>query len=359
MKGGGVIMKCLDRFNEKMNRGGGSLRSENVNNSNMLLRETFYDDASLTQGIYIWELGLLGLDSYIDKEPIKIRLYKRSFSNANGYTVKFQTLYDTPIIVGDTIYDSKKDEYYICTESFDIDGIHWQGKFTLCNWILKWQDKNGKILEYPCIDINSTQYNSGELSNRQFTVGSSQHMITLPCDENTVVLNSPRRFFLDKNKENPTSFIVTQNDTTSYSIGKKGLVKVTLFEYANDAKADRPDLGICDYIDVESIKTDNSDDILVSKSVISFESKVIKSGGDSQLFIGKFYDNDGNEILNIVPKWTIICDFLNALEVEESGNEIWIGLDDERYIDEEVRLVLSDENGNYSSALVITIDSLL
>ena len=131
-------MKCLDKFNKKMILSGGSLRNENIKNSQELLRETFADDASLTLGIYLWELGL---SYYDDKEAIKIRLYKRSFSNANGVTVKFQTLIDTPIVVGDIVYDSISDEYLICTESFNIDNVHWQGKFTLCNWILKWQNK--------------------------------------------------------------------------------------------------------------------------------------------------------------------------------------------------------------------------
>ena len=289
-------MKCLDRFKSKMNYYGGSLRNENIQNSRKLLEETFSDDASLALGVFFWELGI---KSFEDKIPIKIRLFERKFSNANGWTVKFQTLFDTPIIVGDIIYDSNADEYLICTESFNIDDIHWQGKFTLCNWILKWQDKKGKILEYPCHDINSTQYNSGEQANKQFTIGSSQHMITLPCDENTVVLGSPQRFYLDKNSENPTSFIVTQNDTTSYNYGKKGLVKVTLYECATNGNTDRPDLGLCDYIDIQSIKTDNADDEFISKSVISYETSIIKSGGDSQIFIGKFYDNDGL----MFPEW--------------------------------------------------------
>ena len=349
-------MKCLDKFNKKMILSGGTLRNENIKNSKELLKETFANDASLTLGIYLWELGL---QSYDDKESIMIRLYKRSFSNANGVTIKFQTLIDTPIIVGDVLYDSISDEYLICTESFNIDGIHFQGKLTLCNWILKWQNKNGDILEYPCHDINSTQYNSGEQANKQFTIGSSQHMITLPCDENTVNLSSPQRFFLDKNTVNPTSFIVTQNDTTSYNYGKKGLVKVTLYECAMNSMTDRIDLGICDYIDKDSIKTDNANDVFVSKSVISYNTKIIKSGGDSQTFIGTFFDNNGNEVAEIVPKWEIICDFKNALEVKPSGNQISIGIDNDNYVDEEFKLILSDTNGNYSSSLIITIESLL
>lgn len=349
-------MKCLDKFNKKMILSGKSLRNENIKNSRELLMETFADDASFSLGIYLWELGL---KSYDDRESIQIRLYKRSFSNANGVSVKFQTLINTPIVVGDIIYDSLSDEYLICTESFNIDGIHWQGKFTLCNWILKWQNKNGDILEYPCHDINSTQYNSGEQSNKQFTIGSSQHMITLPCDENTVKLSSPQRFFLDKNTENPTSFIVTQNDTTSYNYGKKGLVKVTLYECASNNDTDRFDLGICDYIDKNDIKTDNANNVFVSKSVISYNTTTIKSGGDAQVFIGKFFDNNGNEITNIIPKWEIIYDFKNYLEIIESGNQIIIGIDNDDRIDEEFKLILSDNNGNYSSSLIIQIESLL
>lgn len=349
-------MRCLDKFNNKMRLSGGSLRDENIKNSRELLQATFFNDASLSFGIYFWELGL---KSYEDREPLMVRLYERDFSNANGWTVKFQTLYDSPVSVGDVIYDSSSDEYLICTESFNIDDIHWQGKFTLCNWILRWQNKNGDILEYPCHDINSTQYNSGEQSNKQFTIGSSQHMVTLPYDENTVILKHPQRFFLDRDPEHPTSFMVTQNDTTSYLYGKKGLVKVTLLESPHNPKTDRIDLGICDYIDKDAIAVDNSNDNFVSKSVISYKTTVIKSGGSSQTFTGTFFDENGNEIADIVPYWKIICDFSHALKVEESDNQLIIGIDNDDYVDEEFKIVLSDVEGNYSSSLIVRVESLL
>ena len=71
-------MKCFDKFNHKMRLSGGSLRNENIKNSQELLREVFADDASFSLGIYFWELGL---KSYENSEPLGIRLYKRSFSN--------------------------------------------------------------------------------------------------------------------------------------------------------------------------------------------------------------------------------------------------------------------------------------
>lgn len=357
-------MRCLNRFNKRMSYSGGSLRNEYIFNTRELLNETFANDPSFSPNIYFWRLGL---KEYKNELPIGIRLYSRTYSAANGVTVKFQTLHNTPVVVGDIIYDSKEDEYFICTEAFNIDDINYKGKFTLCNWMLKWQKKDGTILEYPCYDMNATQYNSGEQFNRSLVVGSSQHMITLPCDENTVELSTPKRFYLDKAMNNTTTFIVTQNDTTSHNYGKKGLVKVTVFEHPNNPDTDRPDLGICDYIDmsagsVNAGTTVKEDCCKASKAVIEYDTSIIKSGGDSQVFIGKFYDDKGNEVVNEVPHWTIVCDFSDKLQVKEFDNCLSIGIDDDLYIDEEFKLICSNGNSEdniLSSTLIIKIDSLL
>ena len=349
-------MRCLDRFNRKMALSGSSIRNEVIKNSQELLKETFADDPSFTAGIYFWQPST---HSYADLNELPIRLYGRSFSNANGVVVKFQTLIDNPIVVGDMLYDSNDDEYLLCTESFNVYGVHWKGKFSLCNWILKWQNKYGDILEYPCVDINSTQYNSGEQASAKMTIGSSQHMVTLPYDENTIAIKSPQRFFLDRDTETPTSFIVTQNDNTSMFFGKKGLVKITMLECERNNDTDRPDLGICDYFEKDELKTNNADEKKVIKSVISYKTTIIKSGGSKQKFVGTFVDENGQEIDGISTNWEIICDFADSLIVDEEGNSLTIGVDDDSLIDEEFKLTLSDESGNYKSSIIIQIGSLL
>ena len=335
---------------------GGSLRNENIQNSKMFLENVFDDDASLSPDIYFWKLGI---KSYEGCEPIRIRFYERKFSTANGGTIKFQTLINTPIIVGDIVYDAKADEHWLCTESFDIDGIHFQGKFTQCNWMLRWQNDKGEILEYPCQDINATQYNSGERANQQFVIGSAQHMLTLPSDENTIMLSTPRRFYLDKNMVHPTSYIVTQNDTSSYNYGKKGLCKVMVAQCVDDSKNDRPDLGICDYIDFTNIVTDVPVENEKETAKIVYSTTRIKSGGSSQVFKAEFQDFNGNEVTGIIPVWNITCDFKEHLEIKESGNEIEIGIDNDDYVDEEFKLTLSDMDASCETYLIITIDSLL
>lgn len=359
---GGIVVKCLDRFKVKMALTGSSIREDKINSSKMILDKTFDDDASFNLGVYFWELGLVNSEDFIDRNTIPIRLYGRKYSNANGETVKFQTLNNTPVVVGDIIYCSKSQEYFICTESFDIDGIHWQGKFTLCNWILKWQDENGDILQYPCFEINATQYNSGEQSNKLYTIGSSQHLIKLPCDENTVALRTPQRFMIDKNSVNPVTYMVTQNDTTTYNKGSKGIVLVTVLEHPVNKETDRVDLGICDYKEPSYFEKDNSNsnnDNTVSKSVIEYKSKIIKSGGNAQTFVAKFYDENNNEATDVLPMWNIVCDFSDELIVEKIDNKIMISIDNDNYVDDEFKLILSDTNGNYQSSLIVTIKSLL
>lgn len=354
-------MECLDRFNAKMRRTGSSIRDDKMKSSKMILNETFYDDASFLSSVYLWRLGLLNLEDYEQETSINIRLYGRKFSNANGWTVKFQTLSDTPIEVGDVIYYSKSQEYFICTESFNIDDIHYQGKFTLCNWILKWQDENLNILQYPCFVVNATQYNSGEQSTKQYTIGSSQHMIKLPCDKNTVKLKTPQKFMLDKNYDDPVTYIVTQNDTTTFNYGSKGIVAVTVLEEPIDRSKDRIDLGICNYREPDST-TDNSNNNETEtpniRSVIEYASKTIKSGGNARTFTAKFFDENNNEV-EVVPKWNIVCAFADKLVVVNTGNKIKISIDDDSCIDEDFRLVLSDSEGNYESSLIVTIKSLL
>ena len=93
-------MRCLDKFNKKMSLSGGSLREESIFNTRELLKETFADDPSFTSGVYFWKLGL---KEYKNEPQIGVRLYGRAFSAANGVTIKFQTLYDTPVVVGDVV----------------------------------------------------------------------------------------------------------------------------------------------------------------------------------------------------------------------------------------------------------------
>ena len=114
-------------------------------------------------------------------------------------------------------------------------------------WI-RWQDSDGNIYDYPAFDINSTQYNSGTTQSNTMVLGTTQHQLTITADENTIALMRDKRFFLDRNKVNPTVFKISQNDTTAYEYDK-GILKITLAEDEYNPDVDSIEHWICNYKD--------------------------------------------------------------------------------------------------------------
>lgn len=226
---------------QRMALSGETVRTEKINDGRRLMSEQLMTDPSY-QEFDIWEFGI-SHDNFV-KQPLK--LYDRKYSSANGFTVKFETLWDKFIPIGTVLYDTNEKLYYICTESFDKNSILNNGKLTRCNNFLKWQNETGEIYEYPVFDVNSTQYNSGVDGNKIMTLGSTQHMLSITADDNTISLRHDKRFFIDRNKIEPTVFKLTQNDTTALNYDK-GVVHLTVTEDQYNPDTDNIEEWLCDY----------------------------------------------------------------------------------------------------------------
>lgn len=225
---------------------GSNMRQTKINDGRLLMKYQFNTDPSYRDGFYFWEFGVN--EDCFDNIPIKV--FGEKYSAANGLTIQFNTLYDSPIVIGDMLWDKETGLYWICVESFNRDGILYSGKLVRCvNNKMRWQNSSGQICEYPVFEINSTQYNSGESGNKTITLGSSQHLITIVADKNTIALNHGQRFFWDRNTIEPTVFKVTQNDTTASNYDK-GLLKITVTEDQYNPDTDSIDEWICDYYSV-------------------------------------------------------------------------------------------------------------
>lgn len=221
---------------------GENLRQAKINDGQLLMKHQFMSDPSYRDSFSLWEFGA---DKNIDT-TVPIKVFDEKYSAANGLTILFNTLIDDRIKVGNVLYDNKEDYYWICIESFNRDDILCTGKLVRCNYWMRWQDKNGKIFKYPVFEINSTQYNSGESGDKTMILGSSQHLVTITADENTINLNHGQRFFWDRNTVDPSVFKVTQNDTTAMNYDK-GLLKITIMEDQYDPNTDSIEHWLCDY----------------------------------------------------------------------------------------------------------------
>ena len=191
-------------------------------------------------------------ENFLTGETIDLNINRQTKSEVSGYQKEFTSLITAHVQHGDTFYNEDEGLYWICTEVMCKSGLYYDGKLTRCNNILKWQDENKHIFEYPVFDINSTQYNSGEFGDKTMTLGSSQHLLTVVADENTIALNHGHRFFWDRNTVDPTVFKLTQNDTTAVNYDR-GIVKLTVTEDQYNPKTDSIENWLCDYFKVSTV----------------------------------------------------------------------------------------------------------
>ena len=223
-----------------INAVGGTIRGTKIHDGQVLMTNQLMTDPSYRDSYRDWEFGKDVL------KTLAIKLYDEKTSNVEGVTVKFNCLIDDKPLIGEVLYNTVKNEYWLVTQSYDRDNILADGTLRKVNYWLKWQNSDGDILEYPACDMNTTQYNSGEAGNEQIQIGSAQHVFYMPADENTILIDHGLRAFIDRNTVKPTVYRVTQNDTTTLSF-EKGIVKVTFSEDEFKLGVDRIDLWLCDY----------------------------------------------------------------------------------------------------------------
>ena len=279
--------------------------------------------------------------------------------------------------IGD--YVTLSDGIYLCIHSFIFHDLYCRGTFQKCNTNIHWLNEDGKLCSQWCIDLNTTQYNSGEQSGQYMRVGSTQHMLKMQCNEETVRLDSPKRIFLDKNMDNPTCYKVSQNDNTPYDYGSKGLCYITLAQAGKNTEADKciilddgTKVWVADYfepdkepeekpIDPTPTEPDEPDTPVIEQTctaTIKYRYKKVYIGKKST-FTASFKDSDGNAV-DKEPRWDIECDFKDSINIEETGSNLIILISDSGLIGQTFTLKLSAKDMTSSTASIeVSVESLI
>lgn len=237
----------FEHMKSMINYRGETIRQSKIDDTKAMIKADFCNDPSYRDSFVVWEFGkeLKGL------VKLPIRTFDEKYAGSSGFVLKFNVMIDDFLPVGTVLWDIGKDIYYLCTESYNRDEILCSGKLARCNNRLRWQDDNKNVFDYPILDVNATQYNSGTKDGKVAILGSTQHMITITADDNTIALDHDKRFFLDRNKNNPTVFKLTRNDTTTMWYDK-GLLHITVTENEYNPAVDSIDNWLCDYTAVPS-----------------------------------------------------------------------------------------------------------
>ena len=292
------------------------------------------------------------------------RIFDRKFVDTVHHKITVETIHkDDWIECGDYLeYDGM---IWLCMNSYSFHKLYCRATFMSCDWQIYWVNDKGEIKSQYVIDQNSTQYNSGEFGNSLMTLGTSQHMLKMQCNEDTVLFDSPQRFAIDRNIKKPTCYKVTQNDTSSYNYGK-GLCCVTVSEIQLNRDTDKliplPDgtqVWICDYTlpstPLPSPPLDETPDIK-----ISITGNPIVRIGFKRTYTAVISTNNGYEIDwdDTSYEWNIESSFLINKNID--GNKIEVLVNDETLIEESFLLQVIDKNNqSILSELRVTVKDVV
>lgn len=279
-------------------------------------------------------------------------------SGTQPYYKEFQSLPSQQINIGD--YVEWANSHWIVTTCDSDDEIYRDGKLEQCNYLLKWQNELGEIIERNAVISSASKYNDGTTSNNVITLGSDQLSVIIPLDEEAIKLKKSmgKKFFIDSNKEDPTTYELTGTGNVPDTYNGHGITSWIVKECAYTATEDDLKYGVCNYKSVDTTPEENPDET----TVLTDDVKATISGnnnlkvGFSRTYTVAVTDSDGNAVEDVDFSWNVVSDFEVGQVV--NGNEIELLVEDEEFVDSSILLqIIVDEE--VVSEIEITVVGIL
>ena len=350
----------LQLMKERMKITGHTPREEMIRDGQNLLKEELEHDSSYSPTMFFYDS-----DNKVDDRLANLRVYGRKNSSLNGNYMNFLTTYDNPVKIGDYIHDTKDDTYWLVYNSFNVNGVHYEGKLIQCNYPLKWQLSNGKVVERWANIVSASKYDTGETGNATIVLSSNNFTVLIGFCEEGYELDG-KRVFIDKRNINPEKvFKMTRGDDVLFDSGNMGSLLSFIADKTEFNKdEDRPDLKLCNYIDVDSgsdtpsedstTPPENPDEMTDLSAVIS-GNKNLKVGFP-RTYTATITDVDGNTVeWDDTYSWNVASDFEVGQEID--GNKIELLVEDEDCVDSLILLQVIRNNSVVSEIEITVVEA--
>lgn len=345
----------LSLMKQRVFQSGNNLRDETIRDSVFITKSDWENDPSYSPTIYKFDYKNIGVNDTL----AHLRIYNRKYSSSSGITEQFQSLIDHKVVIGDYFFDGADNTYWICTESFNVDSIHYKGKLTQCNYNLYWQNSDGKIISRYAWVQNASAYNNGESGNNTITLQSNQYMVYLPYDEDTRLLDK-HRIHMSRDIRKCKPYELTRPDDIAFGYGDKGLINLifTQVQYNQDEDIlitldDGTEVWICDYFSPAPSPTPPDETTDLSASISGNTNLKI---GYERTYTVVFKDLDGNIIDNVDFEWNITGNFNDKIAKSISGNTIKLKVSDDSLISESFLLSVNVNNVSISQIEINIIE---
>ena len=343
----------LRLMKERIKISGITPRDEMIRDGQNLLKEELEHDTSYSPTMYFYDA-----ENEKDDRLANFRVYGRKNSSLNGNYMNFLTTYDNPVKIGDYIHDTKDDTYWLVYTAFNVNDIEYTGKLIQCNYLLKWQLSDGKIVQRWANIVSASKYDTGENGNSTIVLSSNNFTILMGyCDEALEL--EEKRVFIDIRKVPKKVFKITRGDDVLYNAGNIGMLLSFIADKTEFNKdKDNQELRICDYVSNSTppapSKPSTPDETADLNANISGSTNL--KVGFSRTYTATLSDKDGNAVQwdDTKYSWNVVSDFDVVQTVSE--NAIKLSVDDEELIDSSFLLqIIKLESNAVISEITITV----
>lgn len=270
------------------------------------------------------------------------------------------------------MYVKYKNRYWLIVGLVDDNKMYEKAVLALCNWLLTWVNAEGKIIQRWANVTSASQYNNGETGMQFYIVRSDQLMVAIPDDDESLLIEDGCRFIIDKRclvyektigddvmcdtHYKLISYQLTRSDSVIYNYGDSGhsgFIATQDEQHDEDGfyRVDGKGYWLC------QSPTPGTDKKPLLFCDIICESDIIYNGLEPAIFSAEFHDSNGN-VVDIEPKWEIVCDFTDKLEVTFVDNFVSISVNDAKLINKSFELFLSGD-GYESISKTIAIKAFI
>lgn len=257
-------------------------------------------------------------------------------------------------------YVKWQNKYWLVTDIDMENEIQYRGNIMECNRTLRWQNKNGDIIERWCASSEKANNTQGISSNEKIDSVKTTFTLYLPLDEETKKIRRYQRFIMDVDLEEPNTYVVTNRNVISSVFDpdqKHGVISLVLSQDERSQDKDNLEFVIADY-------REPSQNIVGTNCEIQYdgENPSIKAGGSYKTYTAVFYDDDGNIMNDIQANWhiTFMPDCERYFKVIEEGNVLKIKAENEpSIIQSQIKIELSGNNTDCSCDLYAKVVYIL
>lgn len=276
-------------------------------------------DSFLGSNVFIY-------DKMIRVEPDQVRaiVQQRTSDVYNSTTVR-QILCEVGILRCGQ-YVMHEGSFWLVSALPDNNRIYEKAVLWKCKHNIRFiSPLTGEIVEYPIYSTNSTQYGTGESDKTYMTVGEDQHLIYLPCNAETIMLDDRARFLMDKNKAKPTAYRITRVDPITYAVGgereEDGLIQWAVLEDQFNPATDNAELMVADYYKSVNGGTDETPSGNVHVELIDLDGDYKIAEGETKQIRVRVLNDDGTPVEPL--QYTLEYDFAGAARIIDDTDGVF------------------------------------